>query len=176
MASLIVKGRPGVIAMLSIGALIAWDLHATGGEERAQDALKYRGVLRAADGQPIMGAHVIGLELWDAAQAGARLCAVSPQAIEVERGQFSLELSGDCAHAFGRGRGAWADLVVDGERLLPRAQLVSPRPPRNEELERKDGAVTPPANELTEPALQPHRVEPLTPAAASGDGAANFRI
>ena len=94
--------------------------------EPASAALHYLGELRAGDGLPVMGAHVIGVELWDAARDGARLCAVGAQAIEVDHGQFSLALSEDCAAAFGHGRAAWADLQVDGERLSPRAPLVTP--------------------------------------------------
>jgi len=164
MARWIAKCSPGLIAALSLAALFALDLDG-GDAERAQEALQYRGVLRAADGQPIMGAHVIGVELWDAAHAGERLCSVSPQSIAVEHGQFSLALSGDCAYAFGRGRSAWADLVVDGERLSPRAQLLSPAPRKEE---RRDGAVAPAASDVTNPVTQPGSTEPA--AAPSGEG------
>lgn len=125
MARWIDKGSPAVIAALSLSALVMFELRAP--EAPVPEALRYRGELRASDGLPIMGAHVIGVELWDAAQEGERLCTVSPQAIEVDHGQFSLALTQDCADAFRRGRDAWADLQVDGEHLSPRAQLVSPR-------------------------------------------------
>ena len=118
------KGHPAVIVVLGIGALVAWDVQSA--SERKVEPLHYRGALRAADGQPIMGAHSIGIELWDSAEHGERLCAVQPQSIAVERGAFSLQLSEACAGALQHGRGAWADLEVDGERLLPRAQLLTP--------------------------------------------------
>jgi hypothetical protein len=124
MTRMIDKVHPAVIVVLGIGALVALDLQS--GSERKVEPLHYRGELRAADGQPIMGSHVIGVELWDSAERGERLCAVQAQPIAVERGAFNLLLSDACTGALQHGRGAWADLEVDGERLLPRAQLVKP--------------------------------------------------
>lgn len=123
MARIIDKAHPAVIVVLGISVLVALELQST--SERKAEPLHYRGELRASDGRPIMGAHVIGVELWNAAEDGERLCAVQPQSISVDHGQFSLQLTDACAGALQRGRGAWADLQVDGERLLPRAQLMA---------------------------------------------------
>ena len=174
MSSTINKAHPVVIVVLGIGALLALDLQSA--SERTVEPLHYRGELRAADGQPIMGAHVIGVELWDAAERGKRLCSVQAQSIAVERGQFSLLLSDACTGALARGRGAWADLEVDGERLSPRAQLLSPQ------AAGKDGArgnsVTPVGSD-TSPAL-PHAESageaPSEVDNASAPRESNFRI
>jgi hypothetical protein len=149
------------------------------GSERKIDPLHYRGELRAADGQPIMGAHVIGVELWDAAEHGERLCVVQAQSIAVERGQFSLLLSDACPAALQRGRSVWADLEVDGERLSPRAQLGTPHGAAPDGTRSADTLA--PAGSDTEPAAPRSHSDGLEETPRSADGASepresNFRI
>jgi hypothetical protein len=168
------KSPPAVIVVLGIATLVALDWQSA--PERVVEPLHYRGELRAADGQPIMGAHVIGVELWDAAERGKRLCSVQAQSIAVDRGQFKVLLSDACTGELARGRAAWADLEVDGERLSPRAQLMSRQVGGTEGV--RGDSVTPVGSE-TAPAL-PHAdgaaESPSEADSVSAPRESNFRI
>ncbi|MET0387603.1 MAG: hypothetical protein ABW321_16660 [Polyangiales bacterium] len=120
--------RSAFFAALSVAGLAAFELQAPT-LARESDALKYVGVLHASNGEAVSGQHAIGIEVWDDASAGRRLCVIAPQAIEVSDGHFSLELSSACLGAVQHGTGLWTEVRIDGEHLLPRAALGSSHVP-----------------------------------------------
>jgi hypothetical protein len=82
------------------------------------DVLTYTGYLEGADGQPLTSElSSIGLEVWDAAQAGARVCDTSVEGVTPQAGRFQLVLPAECVDAVKATPDLWVDVKVEGASL-----------------------------------------------------------
>jgi hypothetical protein len=81
------------------------------------NALTYTGYLESVDGQPYTAKADIRISLWNAAEAGRRVCEVAAPATVPVAGRFQVPLPDKCT-AQVRGNGnLWIETEVDGESL-----------------------------------------------------------
>jgi hypothetical protein len=82
------------------------------------DVLTYTGYLEGADGQPLTSElSSIGVEVWDAADAGKRVCDTSVENVTPKAGRFQLVLPAECVDAVKATPNLWIDVKVEGASL-----------------------------------------------------------
>lgn len=103
-------GCAGIVAAAFAGGR-AW----AGGIPTA-GALNYSGLLQDASGAPLSGTQYIEVRFWNDATASAAvnlLCdTMTPTAIGLSNGRFSITLPDKCTTSVGSNNGIWAEVVV----------------------------------------------------------------
>jgi hypothetical protein len=112
--------RFGVFGLIATAACVATLLAVRARAAGIPDAdvLTYTGYLEGADGQPLTSElSSIGLEVWDAAEAGERVCDTSVEGVAPQAGRFQLVLPAECVDAVKATPNLWVDVKVDGASL-----------------------------------------------------------
>jgi hypothetical protein len=105
-----------VALVASLATLLAVRARAAGIPDA--DVLTYTGYLEGADGQPLTSElSSIGLEVWDAAEAGERVCDTSVEGVTPQAGRFQLVLPAECVDAVKATPNLWVDVKVEGASL-----------------------------------------------------------
>jgi hypothetical protein len=110
-------GIYGSIALVaSLATLLAVRARAAGIPDA--DVLTYTGYLEDADGRPLTDElSGISIEVWDAAEAGERVCDTSVENVTPQAGRFQVVLPPLCVDAVKATPNLWIDVKVEGASL-----------------------------------------------------------
>lgn len=81
------------------------------------DALTYTGYIETPDGQPVTTKINVGLRLWDAVDAGNRLCEIEVPDVTPVAGRFQIALPVQCANAIKAKPDTWVEVLIGGAPL-----------------------------------------------------------
>jgi hypothetical protein len=82
------------------------------------DVLTYTGYLEDPEGKPITTElSSVGIEVFDAAEAGKRVCDTSVESVTPVHGRFQLPLPEECLTAVKATANLWVDVKVEGASL-----------------------------------------------------------
>jgi hypothetical protein len=105
-----------LVTVTALATLLAVRARAAGIPDA--DVLTYTGYLEDADGRPLTDElSGISLEVWDAAEAGKRLCDTSVENVTPQAGRFQLVLPAECVDAVKATPNVWIDVKVEGASL-----------------------------------------------------------
>lgn len=105
-----------LVAVASLSTLLAVRARAEGIPEA--DVLTYTGYLENGDGQPLTKKLAgIGVEVWDAAEDGKRVCDTSVENVTPQAGRFQIVLPAECTDAVKTTPNLWIDVKVEGASL-----------------------------------------------------------
>jgi len=104
-------------ALVIVSAALAFWAGRAGAFVPEADGITYSALLTDATGQPISGARILTLALWDSASGGTRRCGVGPDMQTLHAGRFQLQLPAACAAAVHERADLWLEVSVDGTSL-----------------------------------------------------------
>ncbi|MFZ1947604.1 MAG: hypothetical protein WAW06_08660 [bacterium] len=87
--------------------------------------VNYQGMLADASGEPLPGEHTVVFRIFDAAGGGTELWSETQPVVAGASGVFSVILGDVASIDAGFDGPRWLEVVVDGEILAPRRELVS---------------------------------------------------
>lgn len=99
----------------SLGTFLAVTARAAGIPATA--ALTYSGYLESPDGTPISSKVSVGIDVWNAATAGKKVCSVATTSITPVSGRFQVTLPDACTTAVGDNADLWLEATIDGTSL-----------------------------------------------------------
>jgi hypothetical protein len=90
----------------------------------AMNTLTYSGLLQDGSGTALTGMHQIQVGLWPMVSGGTSpLCQTASSPIMLDGGRFSVALPDTCVTGVQGSADVWAEVLVDGTPLAPRAKL-----------------------------------------------------